>query len=113
MYASCRPIANDADAEHLFSNNCTFSSSPNLNFSLIHRISRRPYRLTSTCKLPIAVSKARRRSSLRSLLLEGDPPCDDGEARGSCSSSDDELEAWQREASSVKAERMPTISVGS
>ena len=81
MYASCRPIANDADAEHLFSNNCTFSlSSPNLNFSLIHRISRRPYRLTSTCKLPIAVSKARRRSSLRTLQLEGDPSCDDGEA---------------------------------
>jgi hypothetical protein len=55
-----------------FSNNCTFSlSSSNLCFSSIHRISRRSYRLPSACKLPIAVSSARRRSSSRaSLLLE-------------------------------------------
>jgi hypothetical protein len=49
-----------------FSNNCTFSlSSSNLCFSSIHRISRRSYRLPSACKLPIAVSNARRRSSSR------------------------------------------------
>jgi hypothetical protein len=95
-----------------FSNNCTFSlSSSNLCFSSIHRFSRRSYRLLSTCKLPIAVTSARRGSSSQaSLLLEGDPSRDDDDARESYSSSDEEREARRRAA---KADRMHTISVDS
>jgi hypothetical protein len=78
-----------------FSNNCTFFlSSSSLCFSSIHHISHRLYRLLSACKLPIAVSSARRRySSCASLLLEGDPSHNDKEACESCSSSNDKHEA--------------------